>query len=129
MNDIGSNSLSIRFDIVLPEAFGVIDWVRSVADRLAAHGCPALAVPLFSRTSPDLESAYVASDLAEARRHKDSTTSEQILADVAQQSAGSGLVTRRPPSMWWASASGGMPRFWRPSCQGLSTPLIFTVSV
>ena len=61
----------------------MIDWVRSVADRLAAHGCPALAVPLFSRTSPDLELAYVASDLAEGRCHKDSTTSEQILADVA----------------------------------------------
>ncbi|QNI96023.1 dienelactone hydrolase family protein [Synechococcus sp. RS9902] len=68
---------------MLPEVFGVNAWVRSVADRLAAQGHPALAVPLFSRTAPDLELAYDASDLAEGRRHKDATTSEQILADVA----------------------------------------------
>ena len=33
--------------------------------------------------APDLELAYDASDLVEGRRHKDATTSEQILADVA----------------------------------------------
>ena len=54
-----------------------------MADRLAAQGHSALAVPLFARTAPDLELAYDASDLAEGRRHKDATTSEQILADVA----------------------------------------------
>ena len=58
-------------------------WVRSVADRLAAHGHPALAVPLFARTAPDLELAYEPSDLAQGRRHKDATTTEQILGDVA----------------------------------------------
>ncbi len=68
---------------MLPEVFGLNAWVRSVADRLAARGHPALAVPLFSRTAPDLELAYAAADLAEGRRHKDATTSEQILADVA----------------------------------------------
>ena len=82
-NDIESKSLANRIYIVLPEVFGVNGWVRSVADRLAAHGHPALAVPLFARTAPDLELAYDASDLAEGRRHKDATTSEQILADVA----------------------------------------------
>ena len=82
-NDIESKSLTNRVFIVLPEVFGVNGWVRSVADRLAAHGHPALAVPLFARTAPDLELAYDASDLAEGRRHKDATTSEQILADVA----------------------------------------------
>ena len=82
-NDIDSKSSLKRVYIVLPEVFGVNAWVRSVADRLAAHGYPALAVPLFSRTAPDLELAYDASDLAEGRRHKDATTSEQILADVA----------------------------------------------
>ena len=68
---------------MLPEVFGVNAWVRSVADRLAAQGYPALAVPLFARTAPGLELAYDASDLAEGRRHKDATTGEQILADVA----------------------------------------------
>ena len=57
--------------------------MRSVADRLAAHGCPALAVPLFARTAPALELAYEPSDLAEGRRHKDATTTDQILGDVA----------------------------------------------
>ena len=68
---------------MLPEVFGVNAWVRSVADRLAAHGHPALAVPLFARTAPGLELAYQPSDLAEGRRHKDATTVEQILSDIA----------------------------------------------
>ena len=83
VNDIELKSSINRVYIVLPEVFGLNAWVRSVADRLAAQGYPALAVPLFSRTAPDLELAYDASDLAEGRRHKDATTSEQILADVA----------------------------------------------
>ena len=82
-NDIESRACIERVYIVLPEVFGVNAWVRSVADRLAAHGHPALALPLFARTAPDLEVAYDASDLAEGRRHKDATTSQQILADVA----------------------------------------------
>ena len=82
-NEIELKSCINRVYIVLPEVFGLNAWVRSVADRLAAQGCPALAVPLFARTAPDLELAYDASDLAEGRRHKDATTSEQILADVA----------------------------------------------
>ena len=70
-----------------------------------------MAVPLFARTAPGLELAYDASDLAEGRRHKDVTTSEQILADVA--AAVRWLRARYPrlPSMWWASVSEGMPLF------------------
>ena len=83
VNDIDFKSCRNRVYIVLPEVFGLNAWVRSVADRLAAQGHSALAVPLFARTAPDLELAYDASDLAEGRRHKDATTSEQILADVA----------------------------------------------
>ena len=82
-NDIDSKSLTKRVYIVLPEVFGVHAWVRSVADRLAAHGHSALAVPLFARTAPDLELAYETSDLAQGRRHKDATTTDQILSDVA----------------------------------------------
>ena len=82
-NDFGAKSLIKRVYIVLPEVFGVNAWVRSVADRLAAQGYPALAVPLFARTAPDLELAYDASDLAEGRRHKDATTADQILGDVS----------------------------------------------
>ena len=82
-NDIEAKSLINRVYVVLPEVFGVNAWVRSVADRLAAQGHPALAVPLFARTAPDLELAYEPSDLAQGRRHKDATTADQILGDVA----------------------------------------------
>ena len=50
-NKIEFKSLPNRVYIVLPEVFGVNAWVRSVADRLAAQGYPALAVLLFSRTA------------------------------------------------------------------------------
>ena len=83
LHDIDSINTQKRVVIVLPEVFGVNAWVRSVADRLAAHGYPALAVPLFARTAPNLELAYETSDLAQGRRHKDATTSDQILSDVA----------------------------------------------
>ena len=94
MNDIEPIQCINRVYIVLPEVFGLNAWVRSVVDRLAAQGHPALAVPLFARTAPDLELAYDASDLAEGRRHKDATTSEQILADVAAAVSWLGPVTR-----------------------------------
>jgi carboxymethylenebutenolidase len=38
---------------------------------------------LFARTAPDLELAYEPSDLAQGRCHKDATTADQILCDVA----------------------------------------------
>ena len=75
-NDNESESLNKCVYIVLPEVFGVNAWVRSVADRLAAYGHPALAVPLFSRTAPNLELAYEPADLVQGRRQKDATTSE-----------------------------------------------------
>ena len=129
MNDIESKPCRNRGNSVLPEVFGLNAWVCSVADRLAAQGYPALAVPLFSRTAPDLELAYDASDLAEGRRHKDATTSEQILADVA--AAVSWFRARYPQAAIHVVGfcSGGMPLFLRPCCPGLSTPLIFTVPV
>ena len=82
-DDIDAKSSASRVYVVLPEVFGVNGWVRSVADRLAAHGHPALVIPLFARTAPDLELSYEPSDLAQGRRHKDATTTEQILGDVA----------------------------------------------
>ena len=82
-NDTESKPSINRVYVVLPEVFGVNGWVRSVADRLAAHGHPALVIPLFARTAPDLELSYEPSDLAQGRRHKDATTTEQILGDVA----------------------------------------------
>ena len=66
-HDIDKILLLKRVYIVLPEVFGVNAWVRSVADRLAAQGIPALAVPLFARTAPELELGYETSDLAQGR--------------------------------------------------------------
>ena len=69
--------------LVLPEVFGINSWVRSVADRLAGQGIAALAMPLFSRTAPDLELGYSEEDLAEGRQHKDATTTTQIFTDAS----------------------------------------------
>ena len=70
-----------RAVLVLPEVFGVNAWVRSVADRIAASGVPALAMPLFARTAPELDLSYGEMQLAEGRRHKSATTATGILAD------------------------------------------------
>ena len=71
-----------RAVIVLPEIFGLNRWVRGVADRLSAAGVPALAMPLFARTAPELELGYDPESTREGRRHKDATSTEGILADV-----------------------------------------------
>ena len=71
-----------RVVLVLPEVFGINHWVRSVAERVAEAGVPALVMPLFARTAPTLDLGYNDSDLTEGRRHKDATTTDQMLADV-----------------------------------------------
>ncbi len=71
-----------RAVIVLPEIFGLNRWVRGVADRLSAAGVPALAMPLFARTAPELELGYDSESTSEGRRHKEATRTEGILADV-----------------------------------------------
>ena len=68
--------------LVLPEVFGLNAWVRSVADRLAAEGFAALAVPVFARTAPDLELGYDEEGLLEGRRHRDAVRADQLLADL-----------------------------------------------
>ena len=69
--------------LVLPEVFGVNSWVRSVVDRLAEQGIPALAMPLFARTAPELDLGYGEDDLVEGRRHKEQKTTQQILDDAS----------------------------------------------
>ena len=67
--------------LVLPEVFGINSWIRSVVDRLAERGVAALAMPLFARTAPELDLGYSEEDLVQGRRHKELTTTEQILID------------------------------------------------
>ncbi len=66
--------------LVLPEVFGINSWVRSVVDRLEEKGIASLAMPLFARTAPELDLGYSENDLIEGRRHKELTTTDQILA-------------------------------------------------
>jgi carboxymethylenebutenolidase len=70
--------------LVLPEVFGVNGWVRGVADRLAAAGYGALALPLFSRTAPALDLDYSPESLAEGRSHKERTRAPELLQDLDQ---------------------------------------------
>ena len=69
--------------IVLPEVFGVNGWVRSVADRLAAAGCGALALNTMARTAPELELDYDAAGLELGRHHRDAVTAAGCLGDLA----------------------------------------------
>ena len=62
-HDIESISARNSVVIVLPEVFGINRWVRSVAERIAASGVPALAMPLFARTAPSLDLGYGDADL------------------------------------------------------------------
>ena len=59
---------------MLLETFCGNAWVRSVADRLAVLGYPTLAVSLYGCMAPDL---------AQGRRHKEATSLEHVLGDVA----------------------------------------------
>lgn len=68
--------------LVLPEVFGVNGWVRSVAERLAAEGYGALAMPIFARTAPDFETGYDEAGLLQGREHRDTLTADGLLADA-----------------------------------------------
>ena len=72
-----------RVVLVLPEVFGVNEWVRGVADHIANVGVCALAMPLFARTAPELDLGYSDVELAKGRRHKEATSADQIQADAA----------------------------------------------
>ena len=56
--------------IVLPEVFGVNNWISSFSEKLAKKNVPLLALPLFSRTAPKLDLAYREEDLKFGRHHK-----------------------------------------------------------
>jgi len=80
--------------LVLPEVFGINGWVRSVADRLAAAGYAALAVPLFARTAPELELGYDEASLQLGRSHKERCEAAALLCDIEQ--AAQWLAARLP---------------------------------
>ena len=111
-----------RAVIVLPEIFGLNGWVRGVADRLSAAGVPALAMPLFARTAPELELGYDPDSTSEGRRHKEATSTEEISSDVqvsidwlrhapGHAALVAATLVEQPPA--WSSALSAGGCFWK----------------
>ena len=69
--------------IVLPEVFGINHWIRSFSEKLAQQNVSVLALPLYSRTAPNLDLAYSEEDLKLGRHHKNLTTLKNIIEDVS----------------------------------------------
>ena len=69
--------------IVLPEVFGINNWIRSVSEKLAKQNISVLALPLYGRTAPNLDLAYSEEDLNLGRYHKNLTTLKNIIQDVS----------------------------------------------
>ena len=69
--------------IVLPEVFGINNWIKSFSEKLAQQNVPVLALPLYGRTAPNLDLAYSEEDLKLGRHHKNLTTLKNIFEDVS----------------------------------------------
>jgi len=69
--------------IVLPEVFGINNWIRSFSENLAQQNVPVLALPLYGRTAPNLDLEYSEEDLKLGRHHKNLTTLKNIIEDVS----------------------------------------------
>ena len=69
--------------MVLPEVFGINNWIRSFSEKLAAQNLPVLAIPLYGRTAPNLDLGYSEEDLKLGRYHKNLTTLKNIIEDVS----------------------------------------------
>ena len=80
--------------IILPEVFGINTWIRNFSEKLDSQNVPALALPIFARTAPNLDLAYGKEDLKLGRHHKNLTTLKNIIGDV---SAGINWVKEKYP--------------------------------
>ncbi|MBO8217871.1 dienelactone hydrolase family protein [Prochlorococcus marinus] len=69
--------------IVLPEVFGINNWIRNFSKKLAKKNISALALPLYGRTAPKMDLSYSEDDLKLGRHHKNLTTSKNIIQDVS----------------------------------------------
>ena len=69
--------------IVLPEVFGINNWIRRFSKKLASKNVPVLALPLYGRTAPKLDLGYGEEDLKLGRYHKNLTTFKNIIEDVS----------------------------------------------
>ena len=69
--------------IVLPEVFGINNWIRNFSEKLAQQNVSVLALPLYGRTAPNLDLEYGEEDLKLGRHHKNLTTLKNIIDDVS----------------------------------------------
>ena len=69
--------------IVLPEVFGINNWIRNFSEKLAQQNVSVLALPLYGRTAPNLDLEYNEEDLKLGRHHKNLTTLKNIIEDVS----------------------------------------------
>ena len=69
--------------IVLPEVFGINNWIRNFSEKLAEQNVSVLALPLYGRTAPTLDLGYREEDLKLGRHHKNLTTLKNIIEDVS----------------------------------------------
>ena len=70
--DVGNECKFVS--IVLPEVFGINNWIKSFSEKLAEQNVSVLALPLYGRTAPKLDLAYGEEDLKLGRYHKNLTT-------------------------------------------------------
>ena len=70
--------------ILLPEVFGINNWIRNFSEKLAEKNVTVLALPLYGRTAPNLDLGYGEEDLKLGRHHKNLTTLKNIIEDVSE---------------------------------------------
>ena len=111
--------------IVLPEVFGINNWIRSFSEKLAQQNVPVLALPLYGRTAPNLDLEYGEEDLKLGRHHKNLTTLKNIIEDV---SAAINWVKEKYPSKKISIIGfcfGGHAAFIASSLKGIESSFCF----
>jgi carboxymethylenebutenolidase len=68
--------------IIVQEAFGVNDYIRSVADNYAVQGYLSIAPALYDRQRPGAEYGYATEDLEQARKLRAGLVWSDVLKDV-----------------------------------------------
>ena len=111
--------------ILLPEVFGINNWIRSFSEKLAQQNVPVLALPLYGRTAPNLDLKYSEEDLKLGRHHKNLTTLKNIIEDV---SAAINWVKEKYPSKKISIIGfcfGGHAAFIASSLKGIESSFCF----
>ena len=111
--------------ILLPEVFGINNWIRSFSEKLAQHNVSVLALPLYGRTAPYLDLEYSEEDLKLGRHHKNLTTLKNIIDDV---SAAVNWVKEKYPSKKISIIGfcfGGHAAFIASSLKGIESSFCF----